>query len=188
MKKSDKKEYTLQSDFTVADNPPPGADGKAIEIIDYRAEHQIYFEAFNRAWIEEYFVMEPVDEYVVRNPEKAILEPGGAILMALYNGEVAGTVGLKKIDDRTFEFTKMAVDQNFRRKSIAEALSYASFEKAKELGAATVILYSNTNNAAAIKLYEKLGFEHVEVEQDVYKRANVKMVLPLDRVANTASY
>ncbi len=41
-----------------------------IEIIDYRAEHQIYFEAFNRAWIEEYFVMEPVDEYVVKNPGK----------------------------------------------------------------------------------------------------------------------
>ena len=51
MKKSDIKEYTLQSDFNVAGNPPPGADRKAIEIIDYRAEHQIYFEAFNRAWI-----------------------------------------------------------------------------------------------------------------------------------------
>jgi ribosomal protein S18 acetylase RimI-like enzyme len=46
-----------------------------------------------------------------------------------------------------------------------------------------VILYSNTKNAAAIKLYEKLGFEHVEVENDVYVRANVKMVLPLDKVA-----
>ena len=159
-----------------------------IEIVDYKAEHQIYFEAFNRAWIEEYFVMEPVDKYVVKNPGEAILNPGGAILMALYNGEVAGTVGLKKIDDHTYEFTKMAVDKNFRRKGIAEALSYASFEKAKTLGATTVILYSNTKNAAAIKLYEKLGFEHVEVEQHVYKRANVKMVLPLERVANTASY
>ncbi len=64
--------------------------------------------------------------------------------MALYEGEVAGTVGLKKIDDHTYEFTKMAVDKNFRRKGIAEELSYASFEKAKALGAATVILYSNT--------------------------------------------
>ncbi len=99
--------------------------------------------------------------------------------MYLYDGEVEGTIGLKKVNNKTFEFTKMAVDKNFQRKGIAEKLSYASFEKAKELGATTVILYSNTKNAAAIKLYEKLGFEHVEVVNDVYVRANVKMVLPL---------
>jgi N-acetylglutamate synthase-like GNAT family acetyltransferase len=115
-----------------------------IKIVDYAPAHQSYFEKFNRDWIEEYFVMEPVDEYVLRNPEEAILKPGGAILMALYDGEVAGTVALKKVNHTTFEFTKMAVDKNFRRKGIAEVLSYASFEKSKDLGATTVILYSNT--------------------------------------------
>src|SRR4030095_4111907 len=93
-----------------------------IEIVDYRPEHQPYFEAFNRAWIEELFEMEPVDEWVLTNPDKAILETGGAILMAEYNGIVAGTVGLRKVDDQTFEFTKMAVDPGFRRKGIAEAI------------------------------------------------------------------
>jgi len=151
-----------------------------IRIVDYQPHHQRYFEAFNRAWIENFFVMEPVDEWVLTNPEKAILEPGGAILMAEYNGAVAGTVGLRKIDDDTFEFTKMAVDENFRRLGIAEALSYASFEKAKRLGAINVVLYSNTKNAGAIKLYEKIGFRHVEVEQGVYKRANVKMVINVE--------
>ncbi|MDQ3682793.1 MAG: GNAT family N-acetyltransferase [Bacteroidota bacterium] len=161
---------------------------ESIKIVDYEPAHQPYFDKFNREWIEEYFVMEAFDEYVLRNPEEAILNKGGAILMALYDGEVAGTVGLRKLNRETFEFTKMAVDKNFRRKGIAEALSYASFEKAKDLGATTVILYSNTKNAAAIKLYEKLGFEHVEVENDVYERANVKMVLSLGKVANPATY
>jgi ribosomal protein S18 acetylase RimI-like enzyme len=146
-----------------------------IKIIDYEPVHQPYFERFNRAWIEKDFVMEPVDEYVLRNPEEAILAKGGAILMALYNGEVAGAAGLRKVTDSIFEFTKMAVDESFRRKGIAEAISYASLEKAKELGATKVILYSNTKNAAAIKLYEKLGFRHLEVEKGVYERANVKM-------------
>lgn len=146
-------------------------------IVDYQPEHQPYFEKFNRQWIEELFEMEAVDEWVCTNPEKAILEPGGAILMALYNGAPAGTVGLRKFDDETYEFTKMAVDPAFRRLGIAEAISYASFRKAKALGATRVILYSNTLNAAAIKLYEKLGFVHVPVENDIYKRANVKMVI-----------
>jgi len=83
------------------------------------------------------------------------------------------------IDATTFEFTKMAVDPDFRRKGIAEAISYASFEKAKTLGAQKVILYSNTKNAAAIKLYEKLGFKHLQPETGVYARANVKMEIDI---------
>ena len=69
---------------------------------------------------------------------------------------------------------------HFRRRGIAEALSYASFTKAKALGYSKIILYSNTKNAAAIKLYEKLGFRHLPVENDVYKRANVKMIIELE--------
>ena len=151
-----------------------------IQIVDYQPVHQPYFERFNRQWIEELFVMEPVDEWVLTNPEKAILEPGGAILMAEYDGVPAGTVGLRKFDEHTFEFTKMAVDIAYRRKGIAEAISYASFRKAAALGATRVILYSNKLNAGAVKLYEKIGFRHVEVENDVYKRANVKMVIDIE--------
>jgi len=157
-----------------------------IKILDFRPEDQPHFEKFNRAWIEEMFEMEPVDEWVLTNPGKAIIEPGGAILMAEYDGVMAGTVGLRKVDENSYEFTKMAVDQNFRRKGIAEAISYASFRKAKELGARAVILYSNRKNAGAIKLYEKIGFCHVEVEPGVYKRANVKMVIDIEAAIRAA--
>jgi len=155
----------------------------AITIVPYEAKYQPYFEKFNRHWIEAWFTMEPLDEYVLTNPEEAILKDGGAILMALYNGQCAGTVGLRKVADKVYEFTKMAVDENFRRKGIAEALSLASLEKAKELDAIKVILYSNTKNANAIKLYEKIGFKHLQVEAGVYERANVKMELPLRSAA-----
>ena len=53
-----------------------------IEIMEYQPHHQPYFEKFNRAWIEKYFAMEPVDEFVLTDPEEALLKPGGAILMA----------------------------------------------------------------------------------------------------------
>jgi ribosomal protein S18 acetylase RimI-like enzyme len=153
-----------------------------INITEYTAAHQPYFEKFNRYWIEKLFVMEPVDEFVLTNPEEAILKPGGAILMAEYDGEIAGTVALRKVDAVTYEFTKMAVDEKFHRRGIAEKLSYASFYKARQLGATKVILYSNTKNAGAIKLYEKIGFKHVQVEAGVYERANVKMVVDLNDV------
>lgn len=152
-----------------------------IRIIGYQPAHQRYFEQFNRQWIEEWFTMEPLDEYVLTHPEEAILQNGGAILMALYKGEVAGTVGLRKLDDKTVEFTKMAVGENYRRKGLAEALCYASFQKAAEMGMDQILLYSNTKNAGAIKLYEKVGFTHLVPEQGVYTRANVKMSISVKK-------
>lgn len=157
-----------------------------IKIVDYQPEHQPYFEKFNRAWIEELFVMEPVDEWMVTHPEKAIIEPGGAILMAEYNGVLAGTVGLRNAGENSYELIKMAVDNSFRRKGIAEALSYASFRKANAMGATKVILYSNKRNAGAVKLYEKIGFRHVQVEAGVYERADVKMIMDIETAIRSA--
>jgi len=160
-----------------------------IRIIDYKPEHQPYFEQFNRHWIEKYFVMEPVDEFVLTEPEEALLKPGGAILMASCDGEIAGTVALRKVDDKTFEFTKMAVDEKFRRRGIAEALSQASFIKARELGCRTVILYSNSILTPAIRLYEKLGFEHVPAGTAgtrEYKRSDVKMKIDVSDLKTIA--
>jgi ribosomal protein S18 acetylase RimI-like enzyme len=162
--------------------PTPAAAVAAVKIVEYHPHHQPYFEKFNRAWIEKYFVMEPVDEFVLTDPEEALLKPGGAILMATFDGEIAGTVALRKVDKGIYEFTKMAVDEQFRRKGIAEALSYASFEKARELGADKVILYSNSQLTGAIKLYEKLGFRHLPVGIVEYKRSDVKMEISVSEI------
>lgn len=159
-----------------------------IKIIDYLPEHQSYFEFFNRNWIEKYFEMEAIDEYVLMNPQEAIIEPGGAILMATYEGYLAGTVALKKVDAVTYEFTKMGVDEHFHRKGIAEELAYAAFKKAYELGAEKIILYTNSILKPAINLYEKLGFQHEEVEKGKYKRADVKMSIAMNDILKATMF
>ena len=150
-----------------------------IRVIDYEPRHQPYFEKFNRNWIEKYFEMEPTDEEVLTNPNRAILQSGGAILIAECDGVIAGTVALRKVNDKVFEFTKMAVDENFRRRGIAEMLSHASFEKARQMNINTIILYSNSQLKGAILLYEKLGFRHIPIGNTEYKRSDVKMILEL---------
>jgi ribosomal protein S18 acetylase RimI-like enzyme len=102
--------------------------------------------------------------------------------MAKYEGTVAGTVALKKVSDEVYEFTKMAVDESFRRRGIAEALSYAAFEKARQLGARKVILYSQTGLVPAITMYRKLGFTEVPLEKGIYKRSDIKMEIDLEQV------
>jgi ribosomal protein S18 acetylase RimI-like enzyme len=153
-----------------------------ITIVDFKPSHQLWFEQFNREWIEKFFFLEETDQYVLFHPQEAIIQKGGAILMALYNNEVAGTVALKKVDEDCYEFTKMAVGEAFRRKGIAEKLSLAAFERAAQLGASKVILYSQTSLEAAITLYRKLGFKEVPLESGVYKRADIKMEIDLNHV------
>lgn len=150
----------------------------ALAIKTYEPAYQPWFEKFNRAWIEKYFWMEPVDFDVLQHPDKNIIEKGGEILMALYNNEVAGTVALKFVEPGVFEFTKMAVDEKLRGKKIGKALALAAIEKAKSLKAEKIILYSNTQLTTAIELYRKLGFQEIPVD-GIYKRSDIKMELIL---------
>jgi hypothetical protein len=90
---------------------------------EYEPTHQPWFEKFNRAWIERYFWMEPIDFEVLQHPDKHILVQGGAILMAYAGEDVAGTVALKYISPGIYEFTKMAVDEKFRGRKIGRLLA-----------------------------------------------------------------
>ncbi len=159
-------------------------DNHSTEIIEYQPDHQPWFEDLNRKWIEQYFSLEPVDLNVLQEPEKYILSKGGRIMMASHRGEVVGTAAIRFVEPGIYEFTKMAVDERYRGRYIGKALTVAAIDKAKELGAKKVILYSNTILAPAISLYRKLGFEEVPVDGP-YKRSNIKMELRLDQTGAT---
>lgn len=155
-----------------------------IEIHDYLPFHQPWFEKFNRAWIEKYFWMEPIDVQVLQHPDEHILKQGGEILMAGYENQVVGTVALKFSEPGVYEFTKMAVEEKYRGLKIGRALSEAAIQKAKDLGAHKIILYSHTSLQTAIGMYRKLGFREIPVDGP-YKRSDIKMELKLDGTINT---
>lgn len=152
--------------------------GDEVTILEYKPEHQPWFEKLNRDWIEKYFWMEPVDFDVLQHPDEHIIKPGGAILVAQYQKEIAGVVALKYVKPGVYEFTKMAVAEAHRGQKIGQILSEAAIEKARTLGAYKIILYSSTKLAPALSLYRKLGFYDVPVDGP-YKRSDVKMELPL---------
>ncbi len=147
-----------------------------ISVREYEPRHQPWFEKFNRAWIERYFWMEPVDFEVLQHPDKHILAHGGAILMAYAGEDIAGTVALKYVSPGIYEFTKMAVDEKFQGLKIGRLLAETAIVKAKSMGAHKIILYSHTSLATAIGLYRKLGFVEVPVDGP-YKRSDIKMEL-----------
>ncbi len=151
------------------------AGSEDIIIKEYEPSLQPYFERFNKAWLEEYFTVEPIDAYVLENPEEAILKEGGKILFAEYKRKIIGTVALRKHKNGVFELTKMAVDKPYQGLGAGKILCQAAIEEARRLKASSLILYSQTALPVALSIYRKMGFADVPLEKGVYKRADVKM-------------
>lgn len=153
----------------------------------FTTEDQAFFEQVNREWIELFFEMEPIDRLVLEHPEEQIIKQGGCILMAYDETTPVGTVALKYMNAGVYELTKMAVDKNHRGKHIGKALGEAAIQKAIDLGAHTIILYSSSKLKPALALYSKLGFIEVPVDGP-YKRGDVKMKLSPNELKNKSSY
>ncbi len=138
------------------------------------------FHDINAEWIEAMFVLEPVDRDVLLNPRERIIAAGGVILFVEAEGlGVVGTGALRPAGGTAFELTKMGVTESARGLKAGEFLLAALIARATELAADPLYLLTNRDCAAAIHLYEKLGFAHdagiMQTYGALYQRANVAM-------------
>ena len=150
-----------------------------VEIVGYRDEYAKYFTELNIAWLQKYFVVEPIDQEMLSDPKKFIIEKSGFIYFAGFSGKIVGTFALIKIDEGTYELSKMAVEESFIGKKIGNKMLEFCIEEGKRLKADKIILYSNTKLEPAIHLYKKFGFKEVPLESPDYERANIKMELKI---------
>lgn len=146
-----------------------------IKIVGYRDDLAQYFTALNIAWLQKYFVVEPIDHEMLSDPKKFIIEKNGFIYFADVDGKIAGTFALIKIEEGIYELSKMAVEESFIGKKIGNKMLQFCLDEAKTLNAHKIILYSNTKLEPAIHLYKKFGFKEVPLENSDYERANIKM-------------
>ncbi|MCX5065644.1 GNAT family N-acetyltransferase [Micromonospora lupini] len=140
------------------------------------------FRTLNEEWISHFFTIEESDRKTLNDPFAAIVEPGGDVLIVRDGGEIIGCVALVRSSDDVFELSKMTVLPSARGRGLGRQLIEAAIERARQLGATTLFLGSNTKLADAVHLYETAGFQHVGPEQiplPPYARADVfmKMVL-----------
>ncbi|WP_130734185.1 GNAT family N-acetyltransferase [Flavobacterium sp. J27] len=148
-------------------------------IISYKPEYKNDFISLNKAWLEEYFVVEPHDNEVFNNIETYILKPGGMIFFCLVDNEVAGTVAMQKIDNTTYELAKLAVAKKFQGHKLSNLLMDNCLAFAKEKKVHTIMLLSNKKLQNALRLYEKYGFIEVPMKKNDYTRADIQMELKL---------
>jgi ribosomal protein S18 acetylase RimI-like enzyme len=146
-----------------------------LSLLPYQPQYQPHFEQLNKAWIEAYFTLEPIDQWVLEHPREAILDAGGQIYFARYQDKIIGTAALKWNEPGVMELTKMAVDPAYQGLGAGKFLCQAAIDRACEAGASSLVLYSNRSLAPAIGIYRKLGFQEVPVEGGKYARADIKM-------------
>jgi ribosomal protein S18 acetylase RimI-like enzyme len=149
---------------------------KKVHIIEFRDELACHFKNLNIAWLEKYFYVEPIDEEMLSNPKKYIIDKGGYIFFAEVNNEIAGTFALIKVQEGVYELAKMAVDEKFQGHKIGNKMMEFAIQKVKGLSATKLILFSNTMLGPAIHLYRKFGFVEEPLENSEYKRSNIKMM------------
>jgi len=152
---------------------------QAIWIIAYEDKHHDRFRALNLEWLNKYLLLEEPDERVLNDPRSTILDEGGHIWLAATADQIIGSSALIKTHPGIYELAKMSVDPQWRGKGVSKLLIEVCLRKAKELGAAKVELFSNHQLEPALKLYERYGFDYVEVKDSPFVTADIKMELIL---------
>lgn len=148
-----------------------------VEIIEYKEEHHADFRKLNLEWLEKYNLVESHDLMVLDDPSGTILDRGGFIWLAKKGNEIIGSAALMKEDEHVYELAKMSVTKKWQGKGISKLLLETCLNKAKELGAVKLSLFSNHQLLTALKLYEKYGFRNIELKDSPFETADVKMEL-----------
>lgn len=98
---------------------------------------------------------------------------------AYYEGELAGCIGLRKIDETNCEMKRLYVRPQFRGKHIGEYLVRRIIEEAKIIGYSYMLLDTLPFLQSAIHMYKKYGFYEISGYNDSPMDTSIYMKLDL---------
>ncbi|GAA3851550.1 GNAT family N-acetyltransferase [Streptomyces lacrimifluminis] len=92
--------------------------------------------------------------------------PHGQLLVARYDGEPAGSAGVRLLDATTGELTRVFVYEGMRGRGGARLLVAAAQDAARTLGARHLVLDTRSDLVEARALYAHLGYTETEPHND----------------------
>ena len=88
--------------------------------------------------------------------------PHGELLLARYDGEVAGCVALRRLDDEVCEMKRMFIYPQWRGHGIGRKLGKSIVAAARDSGYRVMRLDTSFRQTEALQLYRTLGFREIE--------------------------
>ena len=151
---------------------------KELQIKAYEDKYHKQFRDISLDWLLKYDLYEEPDGSLLDHPRE-YLDRGASILLAHFKDEIVGTVCVNPISGSACEILKLGVVDTYKGLGIGEKLMRLCIETCQEKEVKLITLETNSLLESAIRLYEKLGFVHVELKDSCYASADVKMELKL---------
>jgi len=151
---------------------------------DHKQEISELFSEYTRMLVEgdssfqEYLDIQHYDEEVDHLEMKYGM-PAGRLYVVYCDGEAAGCIGLRKIDEQNCEMKRLYVRPQFRGNKIGEKLVRKIIAEAKEIGYTAMLLDTLPFLESALSLYEKNGFYRIECYNDSPVSTSIFMKLDL---------
>ncbi len=115
----------------------------------------------------------------LEHPEQKYGFPGGRLYMALCDGNVAGCVALRKLDEQRCEMKRLYVRENYRGNGIGNLLTDKLIREAKKIGYRHLLLDTFPFLERAIGMYQARGFREIEKYNDSPMASTIYMMLDL---------
>ena len=93
--------------------------------------------------------------------------PSGRLLLASFDGQVAGCAGLRRLSPEIGEIKRVYVRPAFRRKRVGRALIEAIISAARTIGYRKLRLETASFMEGAQALYRSLGFDLIEPYREI---------------------
>jgi GNAT superfamily N-acetyltransferase len=106
-------------------------------------------------------------------------QPFGRLYIAYCDDQLAGCIGLRKIDDDNCEMKRLYVRPEFRGKQIGNQLVKKIIDDAKEIGYAHMLLDTLPFLQSAIHMYKQHGFYEIPSYNDSPMTTSIYMRLDL---------
>jgi ribosomal protein S18 acetylase RimI-like enzyme len=151
---------------------------KELEIRKYEDIYHQQFKEISLDWLHKNHLYEKADDDLLDNPMKYIAN-GSFIFLAHFNNKIVGTISLTPVSRDTYEILKLGVVDGFKGLGIGRKLMQTCIDICIEKHIKIITLESSSKLENALKLYEKLGFKHVELVDGHFETADVKMELKL---------
>ncbi|MBD5106284.1 MAG: GNAT family N-acetyltransferase [Lachnospiraceae bacterium] len=132
----------------------------------------------NDSSFQKYLDIQHYDEEI-KHLETKYGVPYGRLYLAYCDGEAAGCIGLRKIDEQNCEMKRLYVRTQFRGKKIGEEMVQKIIMDAKEIGYSYMLLDTLPFLERAILLYKKFGFYTIECYNNSPMSTSIYMKLDL---------